>query len=79
MLVFLIVYRMEFDKTKWSCPWNSDQNCTQNSARGWLGSGVGVKGVVEVGVRGWWGQGGRGWWGQGVGGGGGQVVMEFGV
>ena len=27
----LIVYRMEVDKTRWS--WNSDQNCTQNSAR----------------------------------------------
>ena len=30
-----IVYQMEFDKTGWSCPWNSDQNCTENSARGW--------------------------------------------
>ena len=26
-----IVNQMEFDKTKWSCPWNSRQNCTQNS------------------------------------------------
>ena len=25
---------MEFNKTEWSCPWNSDQNCIQNSARG---------------------------------------------
>ena len=33
-IVDFIVYRMEFDKTQWSCPWNSDQNCTQNSARG---------------------------------------------
>ena len=27
-----IVYRMKFDKTKWSFPWNSSKNCTQNSA-----------------------------------------------
>ena len=27
------------DKTRWSCPWNSDQNYTQNSARGWWGPG----------------------------------------
>ena len=40
-----IVYQMEFDKTKWSCPWNSDQNCTHNSARGWWGGVVGVKRV----------------------------------
>ena len=25
----LIVYRMEFDKSRWSCSWNSDQNCTK--------------------------------------------------
>ena len=24
-----IVYRMEFDKTKWSCSGNGDQNCAQ--------------------------------------------------
>ena len=58
----LIVYRMDFDKTKWSCPWNSDQNCTQNYARG---GGVGVVGSGVVRVRcgagqEWWGQGGRG-------------------
>ena len=46
----LVVFRMEFDKTRWSCPWNSDQNCTHNSARGWWGS----RG------RGGGGQGGRG-------------------
>ena len=52
-------------KTRWSCPWNSDQNCTQNSARGGGGQGgregrVGgqggrggeVKGVGVVGSRG---------------------------
>ena len=45
----IIVYRMEFDKTRWSCPWNSDQSCTQNSAKGWQG------------LRGWgWGVGGLG-------------------
>ena len=41
---------MEFDKTRWSCPWNNDQNCTQNS--------VGVLGVK--GSRGWGSRGGRG-------------------
>ena len=30
---YFIVDRMEIDKTRWSCPWNSDQNCTQNSVR----------------------------------------------
>ena len=34
-LVTIIVFRVEFDKTRWSCPWNSDQNCTHNSAKGW--------------------------------------------
>ena len=24
-----IVYRMEFYKTRWSCPWNSDQNASK--------------------------------------------------
>ena len=43
------------DKTRWSCPWNSDDNCTQNSARGWVGGCVGV-----VGSRGWVGRGGEG-------------------
>ena len=68
MLFLLIVFRMEIDKTRWSRPWNSDQNCTQNSARGWWGSRgrggrlgvVEAKGVVEVkgvggGRVGWWG------------------------
>ena len=33
--------------------WNSDQNCTQNSARGWWGvKGVGGGRVGVVGVRG---------------------------
>ena len=32
-----IGYRKELDKTKWFCPWNSDQNFTQNSAIGWEG------------------------------------------
>ena len=60
-----IVYRMEFDKTRWSCPWNSDQNCTQNSARG----GGGPVGRWVGGCRGGGGLGG-GW----VGGGGGPGV-----
>ena len=36
------------DKTRWSCPWNRDQNCTQNSARG----GGGVQRWVDRGVVG---------------------------
>ena len=51
---------MEFDKTRWSCSWNSDQNCTQNSDGGGWGPGgwvgMGVQGVV--GSRGWCGGGG---------------------
>ena len=43
---------MGFNKTKWSCPWKNDQNCTQNSARGGGDQKVvGVRGRV-VGVRG---------------------------
>ena len=34
---------MEFDKTRWSCPWNGDQNCTQNFPRG-----CGVQGLVVL-------------------------------
>ena len=34
---------MEFNKTKWSCPWNSVQNYTKLCQ-----VVVGVKGVVEV-------------------------------
>ena len=37
---------MEFDKTRWSCSWNSDQNCTQNSPRG--GGGTGGRGMDGV-------------------------------
>ena len=45
------------DKTRWSCPCNSDQNCTQTvycggPAGGWVGAG----GVV--GIQGWVGRGG---------------------
>ena len=47
---------MEFDKTRWSCPWNSDQNCTQKVCQGV----VGVKGVGGGRVGGGGGQGGRG-------------------
>ena len=32
---------MEFGKTRWSCSWNSDQNCTQNLATGWGEGGWG--------------------------------------
>ena len=55
------------DKTRWSCPWNSDQNCTQNSTRGWWGvQGVGRSGGCPGG--GWIG-GSRvqGWVGRGIG------------
>ena len=71
-----IVFQMEFDKTRWSCPWNSDQNCTQNSSRGGRGEGVwggmsrGGGGLVVVGSRG--GEG-LGRWGSMGGGGLGEV------
>ena len=51
----IFVDRIEFDKTGWSYPWNSDKNCTQNSARGSWGEGVvgwGPRGSRESGVRG---------------------------
>ena len=44
LLFLLIVYQMEFEKTRWSCLWNSDQNCTQNSTRGGGVGAVGIKG-----------------------------------
>ena len=28
-----IVYKIQFDKNKWSCPWNSDHHCTQKVVR----------------------------------------------
>ena len=41
----IIVYRKEFYKTRWSCPWSSDQNFRQNSVKAWQGSrGGGPKG-----------------------------------
>ena len=46
----LIVYRMEFEKTRWSCSWNSDQNCTQNSAGGGAADEGWALGVVGLGV-----------------------------
>ena len=47
---------MKFDKTRWSCSCNSDQNCTQNSAG--VEGGLGVVGVqVVAGLRGYQGQG----------------------
>ena len=53
---------MEFDQARWSCSWNSDHNCTQNSATGWSGSrgwvGIGLQGVVGVQGVGWVGVGG---------------------
>ena len=71
----LIIYQIEFDKIKWSCPWNSHQNCMQNSTKGcqglrgclgWWGQGVGGLEVVWVKgeVQGWWGS--RGGGGSGV-------------
>ena len=45
------------DKISRSCPWNSDPNCTQNSASGWVIRGEGGEGVVggqgEGRFRGW--------------------------
>ena len=54
---------MEFDTTRGACPWNSDQNCTQNLAM--LGGGLGVVGVRDEGSLGVGGSGGsRGWGGE---------------
>ena len=56
---------MEFDKTRWSCPWNSNQNCTQNSARAcWGKGGGGSRGAGGLGGAG--GQGVLGVYGVGV-------------
>ena len=44
--IIIIVYRMECDKTRWSCPWNSNQTV------GGEGGG-GTRGLRVVG----WGQG----------------------
>ena len=71
-----IVYRKEFDKTGWSCPWNRDQNCSQNSARGggvkrWGSWGGGIGGSRGCGG----GQGGGRSWG----GGGPRGVGDLGV
>ena len=53
----IIVYKMELDKTKWSCPCNSDQNCVRH----WWGKevcGVDGLGVVDgLEVVGCWGLG----------------------
>ena len=46
-LTFIFVYRMEIDKTRWSCSWDRDQNCTQISA--WS---LGI--IGGLGVKGWW-------------------------
>ena len=61
---------MEFETTRWSCPWRSDQNCKQNPARGWwglrgwwvggLGSAGGPGSTGVVGLKWWWGS--RGWY-----------------
>ena len=32
LFFYIFVQQMKFDKTKLSCPWNSDPNCTQNYA-----------------------------------------------
>ena len=41
----MVVFRMEFDKTRWFFLGNSDQNCTQNSAGGGRVKEVGGKWV----------------------------------
>ena len=40
-------YLMEFGNTRWSCPWNSDQNCMQKLCQEMLGVG-GALGVWVV-------------------------------
>ena len=37
--ISLIVFRMEFDLTRWSCPWNSDQTVHKILPRGGIGKG----------------------------------------
>ena len=62
---------MRLDKTRWFCPWNSDQNFTQNSSRGGGGEGLGGGKVEDPGEGG--GLGFQGMvlsWGGGLGGGG---------
>ena len=44
----MIVFRMELDKTRCSCPWNSDQKLYTKLCQGL----VGVKGGGRVGVVG---------------------------
>ena len=43
---------MEFDKTKWSCPWNSDQKLYTKLCQGVVGSGDRGGGGQVVGIRG---------------------------
>ena len=50
---------MEFDKARWPCPWNSDCNCTKNSAKGCRSRG-GLDGVGFKGIQGMWGSKGYG-------------------
>ena len=52
---------MEYDKTRRSCPWNSDQSCTKKTLPGVVGGkwglGVGVcdgTGLGISGARRWW-------------------------
>ena len=47
-LSIFIVCRMDFDKTRWSCSLNSDQSCTQSSARGRWEPGVGGGGLFHM-------------------------------
>ena len=56
-LITIFVDQMEFDKTKWSCPWNSDQNCREVVGSGVVGSGG--RGGRSWGVGGGRGQGDR--------------------
>ena len=51
---------MEFDKTKWSCPCNSDQNCTQKYPRRLLGGQDGLGSKIRtkgISVGAYWGGG----------------------
>ena len=49
-LLSIADYLMEFGKTRWSCPWNSDQNCTRKpkTMPGNVGSVGGALGVWVV-------------------------------
>ena len=41
----IFIYRMEFDKTRWSCPWNNAKKGAGGLGKRKDGGGLGVVGV----------------------------------